>query len=256
MLIAPNERSLLWALVLRNLKVRYQRSALGLLWALLNPVLTILCLIAVFTYVLRIPLEDFWAFLLSGYFAWVFFAHTVTTSVTVLREHSQLIRSVRFPAVLLVWSNAISRGIEFGIELALVATALAFFRHDGVPLSYAFIPLAMIIHVILTVGFALPVAAIGLFFYDTQHALPVLLTVLGYISPVFYSLYMVPEALRAWFLALNPLTRVFPLFHAILYEGRIPPLLAWVFAGTIAISIWVIGLAAFRWRRPVYAEVV
>ncbi|NUQ13262.1 MAG: ABC transporter permease [Gemmatimonadaceae bacterium] len=256
MLIAPTDRALLWALVVRNIKVRYQRSILGVIWALLNPVLIILCLIAVFTYVVRIPLQDYWAFLLSGYFAWVYFAHTVSTSVTILREHSQLIRSVRFPPVLLVWSNAISRGIEFAIEITLVAVVLAFVRHDGVPASYALIPLAALILMLLTVAFALPVAAVGVFFHDTQHGLPVLLTALGYISPVFYSLYMVPETLRAWFLVLNPLTRVFPLFHAILYEGRVPPWFAWVMAGTLAWALCVVGHAAFRWRRPVFAEVV
>jgi ABC-type polysaccharide/polyol phosphate export permease len=254
--IAKQEQALLWALVVRNVKVRYQRSALGVVWALLNPVLIILCLIAVFTYVVRVPLDDYWAFLLSGYFAWVYFAHTVSTSVTILREHGQLIRSVPFPPVLLVWSNAISRAIELVIELVLVCALLAVLRHDAVPWTFALVPLAVLIHVLLTVAFALPVAAVGVFFHDTQHGLPVLLTALGYISPIFYSLYMVPEPLRAWFLLLNPMTRVFPIFHAIIYEGRNPPLIAWVMAATIAAALCVVGHALFRWRRPVFAEVV
>lgn len=255
-MIDQTERALLWALVVRNVKVRYQRSALGLVWALLNPVLIILCLVAVFTYVIRIQLEAYWAFLASSYFAWIYFGHTVSTSVTILRDHGQLLRSVRFPPVLLIWSNAISRGIEFAIELVLVCIVLAVFRHHSVPASYALLPVAVVIHVLLTVAFALPVAAVGVFFNDTQHGLPVLLTALGYISPVFYSLYMVPEALRAWFLVLNPLTRVFPLFHAVLYEGRNPPVYAWVFAGTVALALCMVGHALFRWRRPVFAEVV
>lgn len=255
-MIDRTERALLWALVVRNVKVRYQRSALGLVWALLNPVLIILCLVAVFTYVIRIQLEDFWAFLVSGYFAWIYFAHTVSTSVTILRDHGQLLRSVRFPPVLLIWSNAISRGIEFAIELVLVCAVIAIFHHRGVPASFALLPLAVVIHVLMTVAFALPVAAVGVFFQDTQHGLPVLLTALGYISPVFYSLYMVPEPLRAWFLVLNPLTRVFPLFHAVIYDGRFPPIMAWVLAATLAGALCVVGHAAFRWRRPVFAEVV
>lgn len=255
-MIDKTERALLWALVMRNVKVRYQRSALGLVWALLNPVLIILCLIAVFTYVIRIPLEDFWAFLISGYFAWVYFAHTVTTSVTILRENGQLLRSVRFPPVLLIWSNAISRGIELVVELILVCIVLAIFRHHGVPGAYALLPFLIVIHVLMTVAFALPVAAVGVFFHDAQHGLPVLLTALGYVSPVFYSLYMVPEPLRAWFLTLNPLTRVFPMFHAMIYEGRNPPLIAWILAAILASSLCVVGHALFRWRRPMFAEVV
>lgn len=255
-MIDRTQRALLWALVVRNVKVRYQRSALGLVWALLNPVLIILCLVAVFTYVIRIAIADFWAFLISGYFAWVYFAHTVSTSVTILRENGQLLRGVRFSPVLLIWSNAISRGVELVVEITLVCIVLAIFRHNGVPWTYALVPLLIVIHVLMTVAFALPVAAVGVFFHDAQHGLPVLLTALGYISPVFYSLYMVPEPLRAWLLVLNPLTRVFPMFHALIYDGRNPPLIAWIMATTLAVALCVVGHALFRWRRPMFAEVV
>lgn len=255
-MLTESQRTFLWALVVRNLKMRYQRSALGLLWAFLNPILIVLCLVVVFTYVLRIQLQSFWAFLISGYFAWVFFAHTVSGSVTLLREHGQMIRSVSFAPALLIWSNAISRAFEFAIELLLVAIILAIFHHGGVPSAYALLPVAVVIHILMTVAFALPVAAIGVFFHDTQHAMPVLLTALGYLSPVFYSLYMVPESLRLWFLLVNPLVRVFPIFHAILYEGRIPPTPAWVISGSLAVTLCILGHLAFRWRRPVFAEVV
>lgn len=255
-MFSESQRELLWALVVRNLKVRYQRSALGILWALLNPVLTVLCLVVVFTYVLRIQLQAYWAFLISGYFAWVYFAHTVSTSVSLLREHGNVIRSVHFSPAILVWSNAISRGIEFAIELALVAVTLAVFHHHGVPASFVLLPLAAIIHIVMTVAFAFPVAALGAFYYDLQHALPVLLTALGYISPVFYSLYMIPEGLRIWFMMVNPLMRVFPVFHAILYDGRNPPTIAWIISATMAVTLCILGHAAFRWRRPVFAEIV
>lgn len=249
-------RELMWALVSRNLKVRYQRSILGVLWALLNPLFTVVCLVVVFQHVLRIPMEDYWAFLLSGYFAWVFVLHTVTASTSLLREHANMLRSVSFEPEVLVWSGAIARGIEFLIELALVATAIAIFRHHGVPASYALLPLAVLIHFTLTLALAFPVAALGVFFHDVQHALPVALTLLGYISPVFYTLMLVPETLRVWFLLLNPFTRVLPLFHALLYEGRIPGTGEWLLAATLSASLCVVGMAAFRWRRPVFAEIV
>lgn len=255
-MLSESQWTLLWALVVRNLKVRYQRSALGVLWAFVNPVLTVVCLVVVFTYVLTIPIRSYWAFLISGYFAWVYFAHTVSSSVSLLREHGNMLRSVSFSPLLLIWSNAISRGIEFLIELVLVAITLAVLHHDGVPGSFVLLPAAVLILVLMTVAFALPVAAIGVFFHDVQHALPVVLTALGYLSPVFYSLYMVPEAMRIWFMMVNPLVRVFPVFHAILYDGRNPPLYAWFISSALAFTLCVLGHAAFRWRRPVFAEVV
>jgi lipopolysaccharide transport system permease protein len=249
-------QALLWALVSRNLKIRYQRSALGIAWALLNPLLTILCLVVVFRYVLRIQIENYWAFLLSGYFAWVFFLHTVSASVALLREHAPILRSVSFASEVLVLSTALTRCLEFLIELTLVMVVIAIFVHHSVPASFALVPLAVVVHFFMTLAVAFPVAALGVFFHDVQHALPVALTILGYVSPVFYTLSLVPEALRVWFLLLNPFTRVLPLFHALLHEGRIPSVSDWLLAATLAGSLCVVGLAAFRWRRPIFAEVV
>ncbi len=251
-----HSRALLWALVSRNLKTRYQRSALGILWALLNPALTIICLVVVFSEVLRIQIKDYWAFLLSGYFAWVFLVHTVSASATLMRDHAYMLRSVAVEPEILVLSTAIARGIEFLIEISLVAIALAVFRHHRLPLAYLALPLAIAIHFGLILALAYPVAALGTFFHDVQHALPVLLTALGYISPVFYSMDLVPTSIRAWFLALNPLTRDLPLFHSILFDGRLPGVGEWLLAGTLSLALWVIGLSAFRWRRPVFAEIV
>jgi ABC-type polysaccharide/polyol phosphate export permease len=67
---------------------------------------------------------------------------------------------------------------------------------------------------------------------------------------------MIPEALRIWFMMVNPLMRIFPIFHAVLYEGRVPPLYAWFISATLAITLCILGHAAFRWRRPVFAEIV
>src|SRR5262245_19709267 len=91
-------RELLLALVARNLRMRYQRSALGFLWVLLNPLLTTLILVGVFRYVLHIPVEQYWGFLISGYFAWIFIVHSVTECSGTIRAHSYMARTLAFPA--------------------------------------------------------------------------------------------------------------------------------------------------------------
>jgi hypothetical protein len=107
-------RYLLRSLVVRNLKVKYQRSVLGFLWTLLNPVLTIAVLIAVFSYVVRMGMVHYWAFLLSGFFAWNFVAQMLYAGITILAEHATLRRSVAFPTELLIfgalrgWSSSSS----------------------------------------------------------------------------------------------------------------------------------------------------
>ena len=248
-------RELLWALVARNLRMRYQRSMLGFLWVLLNPLLTTLILVGVFRYVLRIQVEQYWTFFLSGYFAWVFVVHSVTACAGTIRDHSYMTRTLAFPADVLVLSTLASRVIEFAIEIVLVAVVLAVFRHGGVPIAYAFLPLAVLLVAGVALAIAYPVAALSVFFKDAEFALPVSFTLLGYLSPVFYPLSLVPEAWRTVY-SLNPLVGILELFHTILYEGRIPPGRDVLVSATIVAVSLAVGVRLFRWKRDLFAEIV
>ena len=93
-------REFLTSLVVRNLKVKYQRSVLGFIWTLLNPLLTVAVIAAIFSYVVRIEMPQYWAFLLSGYFVWNYVMQTLSSATYVLGEHAQLSRSVAFPKVI------------------------------------------------------------------------------------------------------------------------------------------------------------
>ena len=81
-------RELLHSLVVRNLKVKYQRSLLGFVWTLVNPLLTVAILVVVFSHVVRIQVPHYWAFLLSGYFVWNFMLQTLNTGTWIFAEHS------------------------------------------------------------------------------------------------------------------------------------------------------------------------
>lgn len=248
-------RELLRALVLRNLKMRYKRSVLGFVWALLNPLLTVVILVAVFRYVFRLAVEDYWAFLLSGYFAWVFFLHTIGSCASVIRDHSYMTRTIAFPADVLVLSTVLARFIEFLAELVLVAVLLALFRHEGVPLAFVALPLVALLHLLVTLALAFPVAALAVFFHDVQHALPVAVTLLSYLSPVYYPFAYIPERWQPFFL-LNPFATILPLFHRVLYDGLLPTLPQLAGTAALAVVLVVLGVRLFRWKRGYFAEVV
>lgn len=248
-------RELLRALVARNLKVRYQRSVIGLAWTLINPLVTVAILVLVFGKVLRIDVNGYWAFLLSGYFPWVFALHTLGTSPTVVSNHSYMTRSLAFPAEVLVAATVMSRLVEFFIELLLVCAFVAIFWHHSLPLSFVAIPLAVILHTGLVIGLALPISAAAVFFTDVQHAVPAALMFLGFLSPVYYPLSFVPDGLRPLFLA-NPFASQLSLFHTLLYEGRFPHIAQWGLAAAFSVTALVIGSALFRWRRAYFAEIV
>ena len=248
-------RELIRHLVLRNLRVKYQRSTLGFVWTLLNPLLTIGVLFGVFHFVVRLPVPDYWAFLLSGYFVWSFTQQTLTAATTVLPEHAHLTRSMPLPGEALILSTALSRLVEFLTELVLVVALLAALHHHGVPASFLWLPLLVVLQLALVLGLTLPIATASTFFHDIQHAVPIGLMVLFYASPVFYPARLVPEIARPFYV-LNPFAGLLTLYHSALYEGSAPdPWLLAITAAEIALIAW-IGYATFRRYRALLPEIV
>jgi homopolymeric O-antigen transport system permease protein len=248
-------RELLRRLVVRHLMVRYQRSALGFLWALINPLLTIVLMVVVFGQIIRIDVPSYWAFLISGYFAWVFTLHTLGTSVWVLPEHASMLKSMVMPAETLVLGAVMARLIEFAAELVLVVLVLAIFHHHGVPASIVMLPLLLALQFLFTLGLAMPAATAAVFFRDVQHAIPVVLTLVAYVSPVFYPARLVPDHLRAIY-RLNPLVGMLELYHTVLYEGRFPALGSVLAFAAVSLGVFGIGYWIFRRQRETFAEIV
>lgn len=248
-------RELLFRLVVRNLQVKFQRSLLGFAWTFLNPLATVGVLALVFTHVVRIPIPAYWAFLLSGYFVWNFIIQTLNTGTYVFVEHARLLRSAAFPAEILVFSAAIAKLLEFAGALTLVLIAIVVFHHQGVPASFAFLPILVVCQLLMVVGLTLPIASLSAFYHDVQHVLPIALTTLFYVSPVFYPASLVPESVRGFYM-LNPLAGLLTLYQDVVYAGRIPSfeLLGAVFLASLA--IFFLGYAYFRRLASVYAEVV
>ncbi|HEX5042464.1 MAG TPA: ABC transporter permease [Candidatus Polarisedimenticolaceae bacterium] len=248
-------RELLRSLVVRNLRVKYQRSALGFVWTLLNPLLTVAVLVTVFSVFLRIPIPRYWAFLVSGYFAWNFFLQMVNMSTWVLAEHTSLRRSVAFPPEVLVLAASLARMVELTVELSLALLALALLHHHGTPESWILLPVLLLLLWLVTLGLSFPVATLAAFYSDVQHALPIGLLMLFYLSPVFYSAAQVPEAVRPFYF-LNPMAGVLTLFQQVLYGGDWPGsrLLLGTAAG--AVFLVVAGYASFHRCKAVFAELV
>jgi ABC-type polysaccharide/polyol phosphate export permease len=248
-------RELMWTLTIRDLKVKYQRSLLGFLWTLLNPLVTVGLLIAVFSYVMRIPIEHYWAFLISGYFVFNFFAQTLNGGVQSAVGNAYLTRSAYFPQEALAISAALARLIEFLGELAIVLAVLAIFHHKGLPLSFLMVVPLVPILFLLAIGLSLPLVALAAYFDDTVQIIPLVTLVLFYISPVFYNVELVPERVRDIYL-LNPLASLLELYHAALYLGEMPNLYALLGLGGVASAFALLGYAVFNWKKREFAEIV
>jgi ABC-type polysaccharide/polyol phosphate export permease/GT2 family glycosyltransferase len=248
-------RELVVLLAARDLKVKYQRSWLGFLWTLLNPLVTVGVLVAVFSQVIRIPIEHYWAFLISGYFVWNFFAQTLNGGVQSAAANAYLTRTCYFPQEVLVLSASLARLLEFLVEMALLLVVLAVFHHGSVPASFAAVLPLLPILFVLVVGVAFPLVALAVHYQDAVQAIPLATAAWFYVTPVFYELDLVPEELRGLFL-LNPLAPLLGAFQAALYRGVMPSAADLSVLAALASVLAVAGYALFNRRKRGFAEIV
>jgi ABC-type polysaccharide/polyol phosphate export permease/GT2 family glycosyltransferase len=248
-------RELIWNLTKRDLKVKYQRSWLGFLWTLLNPIITVGVLVTVFSYVIRIPIEHYWAFLISGYFAWNFFSQTLNGGVQAAVGNAYLTRSAYFPQEVLVLSAALARFLEFLGELLIILFLLVLFHHHGIPFSFiGTLPLILILF-LLAMGISFPLVTLAVYYKDTIQIIPLLTLVLFYASPIFYHVDLIPEHVRSVYL-LNPLALLMDLFHTVLYLGEFPKPIALFSLIGISILLALAGYIVFNFKKREFAEIV
>ena len=248
-------RGLLRNMVVRNIRVKYQSSLLGFAWTLLNPLLILTILLVVFTRVVRIPIENYWAFLVSGFFVWNNVNQILNYGTLVIEEHGPLVRNYSFPGEIPVIAGVTSRTVEFALELVIVSVLLAIFHQHGVTLSLVMIPLLIVVQMMLILGLTLLVATLSVFYEDVRHLLPIGLTALFYVSPVFYSIDLVPEEVRRVFL-LNPFAQLLVSYQTVLYEGAIPSPGDLSVLALSATAWLVVGLVVFRRYRGLFAEII
>lgn len=247
-------RRLLLTLAVRDLKVKYQRSTLGLLWTLLNPLLMVLVIVAVFTSVLRIRVDGFWAFLISGIFAWQFISESMTRATSVLRSHAGLRRSVAFPSEIVVLSSLLAKLVEFLIEIAIVMTAIFVFFHHGIPATVILLPYLILLQTLMAAGLMFALSAISVLFYDVEHALPAVTRLLFYLTPIFYPYSMVPDVAHPYY-DLNPFVSIIRLYRAVLYEGVWPSWTLLGAASAIALAMFILGYWIFQQLKEVSVEI-
>ncbi len=229
---------LLRELVVRNLRSRYAGSALGLAWALLNPLWQLLLFTFVFSLVLRFPLDgertqNFGIFLFCGLLPWMAIHEGISRSASAITDNADLVKKMRLPGELLVASlvlgallHAAVGGMVFIVILALVGA-----------LSVTSLPLLLIalpLQAALTFGLGLGLAALNVYFRDTAQAAGLILNAWFYVTPIIYSLFAIPEQPWGQWLEWNPLTGLVYLYRAAFLGGTVSVSLAPLLAATIA----------------------
>src|SRR5438445_10519299 len=194
-------RELIWALSLKELQLRYKRSALGFLWALLNPLLMMIILTMVFSTVMRVPVHDYPIFLISTLLPWTFFSQSLAYSVESIVGNGDLLKKVRIAQLVFPVAAVVSNIINFLLSLLPLMLLIALMRF---PLhwTWVYLPIPMLGLFLFTLVTAFFFATINVFYRDVSHIVQILLSAWFYFSPVIYSFDFVPAKYR-WLFRLN-----------------------------------------------------
>jgi lipopolysaccharide transport system permease protein len=243
-------RQLVALLVVRELKVRYKRSVLGLFWTMLNPLLLMIVYTIVFTTVMPSGQRNFSLFLLCALLPWLFFSTAVMQGLASVLANQELIRKVRLPQAVFPLSVVGSNLVNFGLSFVPLVALMLLLRQ---PFTRAllFLPVSILLLTLFTSGATMLFASLTVFFRDVRHLTEVLLQVLMYLSPVLYDLQGFGDRPFWWFkyfrlfLKLNPMTYLIALVREPVYYGRLPGLHTIAAAVVSSVFSLVFGYAIF-----------
>lgn len=253
---------LLLSLVGRDIRARYRGSMLGLVWALINPLLLMGVYYFVFNVVFRFRLPElyggkdvpFAGFIFAGIILYFAFSEVLTKSPTLISDNSNYVKKVVFPLELLPVVSVLSSAFNFLVALAILLLYLLFSGYGLSPALLA-LPLLLLPYLLLLLGVAWFVSALSVYIRDITYVAGFLATALMFLSPVFYSLESVPVEFRNVMLG-NPLTVYVETFRQILLGGQWPDLQQLlVLWGSGLVSV-VVGYSFFQRVRHGFADIL
>jgi ABC-type polysaccharide/polyol phosphate export permease len=234
-------RDLLRLLVANSIKTRYKRSALGVVWTLLNPLLNTLVLTIAFSQLLRFEVEHYAIYLLVGLLVWNFFSQTTTQAMNTLVWGSSLIKRIYVPRTVFAVSVLGNGVVNFGLALIPLALIMLVMGH-AFRWPILMLPFALLLLAMFTLGVTLVISTLAVFFVDVIDMYGILLSAWFYLTPVIYPAEIVPEKF-AIFVRLNPMYYMVDLFRRLIFDGVVPSLEQWL----ITAALGVIALLAGWW---------
>jgi ABC-type polysaccharide/polyol phosphate export systems, permease component len=249
-------RELLYFLTWRDVKVRYKQTFLGAAWAIIQPLLTMIIFSLLFGRLAGMPSDaiPYPIFAFGGLLIWTFFSNSVTNSGNSLVGSSNLITKIYFPR-LIIPAGAVAAGL---VDLALAfVIQIALMIYYGVHVTWAItmLPVLVLLATLLALGVGMWLSALNVKYRDVRYAIPFVIQLWMFASPIIYPVSMLPEKWR-WVLMLNPLTGIVQNFRIALF-GTLP--FDWKSLGVSALITFVVliySVYSFRRMERHFADII
>ncbi len=249
-------RELLFFLVWRDVKVRYKQTIIGIAWVVLQPLVASFIFAIIFGNFARMPSDNlpYVIFAMGGLVPWNFFANSIQRGTGSLVGSAGLISKVYFPRLIIPVASILAGLVDLAVVLIALLVLMLLW---GVVPTFAIItlPLMLLLAFGIALGASLGLTAINVQYRDVGYAMPVVMQLWLYATPVIYSSSLIPENWR-WLYGLNPMVGVIGGFRWALFGTGMPPLVELAFSLSVMIAMLVGGVLLFNRMESKFADVV
>jgi lipopolysaccharide transport system permease protein len=248
-------RELLYFLVWKDIKVKYKQASLGIAWAVLQPVLGMLLFTLLFGRVAKLPSDGlpYPLFYFASLLSWTYFSTAIIAASNSVIGSTSLVSKVYFPRILLPAAGVIASVLDLAIASVIFVGLIVFYQVPLTP-QLLFLPAVLALLIVFAMGAGQLLAALNVNYRDVKHALPFLVQLWFFASPVVYPISMVPERYQ-WLVALNPLAGIIETTRALLVGGPLP-WEALSISCAVIVVVYFLGLWYFQRTERRFADVI
>lgn len=250
-------KDLFYFLALRDIKVRYKQTAIGVLWAIFVPLITMVVFTIFFGNFGQISSDGvpYPIFVYLGLIFWTFFSQALTNASNSLVGNEDIIKKIYFPKVLLPASSILVTLIDFLVATGVLVGLMVYYRFIPQPLTLLIFPLCIIITYLFAFGFGLLLAAINVKFRDVRFIIPFFIQMLLFLTPVIYPTSIVsPE--HKWILQLNPMAGVIENARAVILGTGAVDWSAFGLAVVVTAVFLFLGIGYFKKTERYFADII
>jgi lipopolysaccharide transport system permease protein len=253
-------RTLLWTLALRDIRVRYKQSLLGIAWAIFIPVSMTLLFSLVFTKVVTVQTDvPYPIFAYCGLLPWQFFSAATGSATNSLIANRSLVTKIYFPAEVFPLSSIVAAFVDFLIGWIVLAGLMVYYSLTGssiiISWTAVFVIEVIFVHILFTAGISFFLSMGNLFFRDVRYVYSVVITLWMFASSVIYPMKVDNPSLQR-ILNLNPVSPILDAYRDVLLRGKLPDMNTFGYATIVSIIIFVSGWIIFYKMQYKFAEKV
>ncbi len=248
-------RELLWVLTLRDVKVRYKQTVLGVAWAVIQPVMTMVVFTIFFGHLAQMPSDGFPypVFVYAALLPWTFFANAVTNSGNSLLNSANLVSKVYFPRLVIPLASVGAGLIDFAVS-AVILLLLMLVYGVGWSLNLLFAPLLVLAVIFTALGVGTLLSALIVAYRDFRYVIPFLVQLWLFATPVIYPVSLVPERWQ-WLLYLNPMAGLIEGFRSV-FLGKAFDVTALAISMAVAMVVFLAGVFYFEKVERRFADII